>query len=158
MMDSGEVFHFNEWCFLAQVDPAAFERRRALAISDFLERSGRHRPRLESLQAVIDTEREQATTPTAAMLMISSKLQGSLCLLEEELKELSEDLNKLTRLSIAHRALLPGRRWSPSISRPRQYVRPLRRGARVGALTPPQDSDSPQWTDAPAPHGGRGAP
>lgn len=155
---NGEAFHFNEWCFLAQVDPAAFERRRASTIANFLERSGRHRPRLESLQAVIDTERELAATPTAAMLMISNKLYGSLCLLEEELKELSEDLNQLTRLSIAQQALLPGPRWSPTSRRPRRYARPSHRSRHVGQAVPASSSDSPRWTDAPVPHAGRGAP
>jgi len=36
-------FFFEEWAFLARIDPEAFERRRRKVINEFLSTSGRKR-------------------------------------------------------------------------------------------------------------------
>ncbi len=87
-------FHFNEWSLLAQIDPASFERRRQQLIAQFLSESGKHRPRLEFLQATIDAARERTQSPEEAVMLLSAKLCASLVVLEETLKALVVDLSK----------------------------------------------------------------
>lgn len=120
-MESELDFHFSEWCFLAQVDPDAFERRRLRLIEDFLSRSGRHRPRLECLQAAIDKEREASDSTAETLLMLSRKMCGALWLLEEELKELSSDLHRLEPLAYGK-----PHTWFPSRMKRCGYARPTR--------------------------------
>lgn len=123
-MEGEQDFHFSEWCFLARIDPDAFERRRVRLIEDFLSRSGRHRSRLENLQAAIDREREEAGSAREVLLMLSRKMCGSLWLLEEELKELSDDLHRLNRIPKFGRNVLST--WCRS-SRLRPYARRSKR-------------------------------
>ena len=92
--------YFNEWVFLAETDPEAFERRREQYINQFLSQSGRHRQRLESLQHRIDAERKLASTPEEVLMMISELLCESLCALAGETQSLSDDARRLkTELS-----------------------------------------------------------
>jgi hypothetical protein len=120
-MNSELDFHFSEWCFLARIDPEAFERRRVRLIEDFISQSGHHRPRLESLQAAIDGEREQTSSATEPLLMLSRKMCGALWLLEEELKELSDDLHRLEDVHCF-------KNWVPTRSgvASHRYARPLK--------------------------------
>ncbi|HEX5394386.1 MAG TPA: DUF3135 domain-containing protein [Rhodocyclaceae bacterium] len=124
-MESKLDFHFNEWCFLARIDPDAFECRRLRLIEDFLSRSGHHRPRLEALQASIDKERDEAGSTAETLLMLSRKMCGALWLLKEELKELSADLHQMKLPSCAKQST-----WSLSITR-RRYARPTRRRQEI---------------------------
>jgi hypothetical protein len=120
-MESELDFHFSEWCFLARVDPDAFERRRLRLIEDFISHSGGQRPRLESLQAAIDGEREKAGSATEALLMLSRKMCGSLWLLQEELNELSDDLHRLEDIQ-RFKSWIQARGSAES----RRYARPLK--------------------------------
>ncbi|GBG13332.1 3-hydroxylacyl-ACP dehydratase [Novimethylophilus kurashikiensis] len=81
-------FNFNEWAFLAQTNPEGFERYREQYLMQFLRTTGRHRARLEALQASIDVERELAESPEEALLYISQRMCTSLSRLGDEVLEL----------------------------------------------------------------------
>jgi len=81
-------FNFNEWAFMAQTNPEGFERYREQFIGQFISTTGRHRSRLEALQACIDVERELAPTPEDALLVITHKMCQSLETLGSEVQEL----------------------------------------------------------------------
>jgi hypothetical protein len=81
-------FNFNEWAFLAQTNPEGFERYREQYLVQFLRTTGKHRSRLEALQASIDVERELAESPEEALLYISQRMCTSLSRLGDEVQEL----------------------------------------------------------------------
>lgn len=91
-------YYFNEWAFLAKADPEAFERRRKQYIDDFLRRTGRHRRRLEALQASIDAERRPEVPPQQTVLALSRMMCASLDELHAAMTGLSADLRQLNRL------------------------------------------------------------
>lgn len=97
-------YYFNEWAFLAQADPEAFERRRKQYIGEFLRRSGRHRRRLEALQARIDAERRPGVPPQQTVLALSRLMCASLDELHAAMTGLSADLKQLNRLMDAESA------------------------------------------------------
>ncbi|HEX8962525.1 MAG TPA: DUF3135 domain-containing protein [Rhodocyclaceae bacterium] len=101
-------FYFNEWAFLAKSDPALFEQRRREYIGAFLSRSGAHREHLETLQAKIDQQREQAATPEGAVVAISELMCASLAELGSEMGKLLVDLKRL-KSSLVLRAALEGK-------------------------------------------------
>ncbi len=69
---------FDEWARLAAEDPAAFERRRAEVIDDFIAHAPpERRQRLRGLQWRIDGVRKTAANPTAACIRISSMMWDS---------------------------------------------------------------------------------
>jgi hypothetical protein len=115
----GTDYHFNEWAFLAQADPAAFERRRRQYLDDFIRGSGRHRRRLEALQAAIDAERRPDVPLQQTILMLSSlmceslnELQAAVSSLADEVGQLDKKLaDQLPALPLAHSAIAgPARR------------------------------------------------
>lgn len=87
-------FFFEEWAFLARVDPDAFERRRRNVIAEFLAGSSRQRVLGESLQARIDLARGRAAEPQQALLNIFSMLREELGRLCEKLHELHKVLGE----------------------------------------------------------------
>lgn len=88
-------FFFEEWAFLAKVDPEAFERRRRKVIDEFLRNSGRKRALGERLQREIDAVRGRAEEPMQALLAISGMLYEQLGFLGEELHALRNAVGKL---------------------------------------------------------------
>ena len=88
-------FFFEEWAFLAKVDPEAFERRRRKVIDEFLSNSGRQRALGEQLQREIDAVRGRTEEPLEALLAISSMLYEQLRFLGEELHALRNAVGKL---------------------------------------------------------------
>ena len=92
-------YHFSEWAFLAQTDPAAFERRRRAYIEQFLRTSGHRRPYLEALQATIDAECELAGSPREAMLAVCRMMCHSLAELHVAMTTLSGEFKTLRRLA-----------------------------------------------------------
>lgn len=88
-------FYFNEWAFLARTDPELFERRRREFVDAFVNSSGEHKPRLESLQREIDHQRELAATPERAVVVISKLMCESLSDLGEKMTTLLDDLKEL---------------------------------------------------------------
>lgn len=95
-------FYFNEWAFLAKVDPVLFEQRRKEALADFLVQSGAHRAQLERLQSKVDCVRERAATPEQAMAAICGMMCASLVDLAGEMTSLSSDLKRLQKNSLLH--------------------------------------------------------
>jgi len=104
-------YHFSEWAFLAQTDPAAFERRRRAYIEQFLRSSGHRRPYLEALQATIDAECQLAGNPREAMLAVCRMMCNSLTELHIAMTTLSGEFKTLRRLANAAQA-------APERSRP----------------------------------------
>lgn len=92
-------YHFSEWAFLAQTDPAAFERRRKACIEQLLRESGHRRARLEALQATIDAECALAGSPREAMLAVSRMMCNSLAELHLAMATLSGEFKTLRRLA-----------------------------------------------------------
>jgi len=90
-------FFFEEWAFLARIDPEAFERRRLKAIDEFLSMSCRQRILGEMLQHQIDATRVQAGNPQAALQALAKMLGDELVFLGEELNLLSDHIDKLRR-------------------------------------------------------------
>lgn len=88
-------FFFEEWAFLAKVDPEAFERRRRKVIDEFLGNSGRQRALGEQLQREIDAVRGRAGEPLEALLAISGMLYEHLGFLGEELHALRDAVGRL---------------------------------------------------------------
>lgn len=88
-------FFFEEWAFLAKVDPEAFERRRRKVIDEFLSNSGRQRALGEQLQREIDAVRGRAGEPLEALLAISGMLYEHLGFLGEELHVLRDAVGRL---------------------------------------------------------------
>lgn len=119
-------YHFSEWAFLAQTDPAAFERRRRACIEQFLRQSGHRRPRLEALQATIDAECELAGNPRDAMLAVSRMMCNSLAELHVAMATLSREFKNLRRLAEAPPAV-PTRARAPVFVFRRHGVRPASR-------------------------------
>ncbi|MFZ2268219.1 MAG: DUF3135 domain-containing protein [Azonexus sp.] len=87
-MKSENDFFFEEWAFLARVDPEAFERRRRNLIAEFLAASPRQRALGEALQARIDLARGRAAEPLEALLVIAAMLRAELGRLAEKLHAL----------------------------------------------------------------------
>lgn len=114
-------YYFNEWAFLAQADPEAFERRRKQYIDAFLRRTGRHRRRLEALQASIDAERRHEVSPQQTVLALSRMMCASLDELHAAMTGLSADLRQLNRLMDAE--LAANEAVVASIAAPRQRQR-----------------------------------
>jgi hypothetical protein len=81
-------FFFEEWAFLARVDPEAFERRRRNLIAEFLAASPRQRALGEALQNRIDQARGRAAEPLEALLAIALMLRAELGRLAEKLHAL----------------------------------------------------------------------
>jgi hypothetical protein len=90
---------FEEWAFLARVDPEAFERRRRKVIDQFISSSGRHRPAAELLQRRIDALRGRSNDPRECLLVISRLLHDQLVCLGDELNSLKDGLGKLQKKS-----------------------------------------------------------
>lgn len=114
-------YYFNEWAFLAQTDPAAFERRRRQYLDDFIRNSGRHRRRLEALQAIIDAERRPEVPLQQTILMLSNLMCESLNELQAAVSGLADEVEKLDTLLADELSALP--------PPPRATVRPARRQA-----------------------------
>jgi hypothetical protein len=86
-------FFFEEWAFLARVDPEAFEQRRRVVIAGFLATSLRPRALGEALQARIDLARGRAAEPLEALLTIALMLHAELGRLGEKLHALYAELD-----------------------------------------------------------------
>lgn len=114
-------YHFSEWAFLAQTDPAAFERRRRACIEQFLRESGHRRPRLEALQATIDAECELAGNPREAMLAVSRMMCHSLAELHVAMATLSKEFKVLRQ---AAAAVPPPAKPTVAFVNRRRFVRP----------------------------------
>ncbi|WP_153111619.1 DUF3135 domain-containing protein [Propionivibrio limicola] len=98
-MKNESDFIFEEWAFLARVDPEAFEIRRRKAIGEFLGTSGRQRVLGEMLQRRIDAARVEAETPQAALVVIARMLCEELDVLGNELQALRDQMGKIRRNS-----------------------------------------------------------
>lgn len=72
-------FDFDDWAELARRDPAAFERRRAQVIEEFLQDvpDDDRRHRLRCLQWRVDRTRERASNPMSACLRLSQMMWDS---------------------------------------------------------------------------------
>lgn len=94
-MERDTDIFFEEWAFLARVDPDAFERRRRKVIDEFLSNSVRRRPGAELLQRQIDALRSRCSDPRQSLLVISRMLHDQLVCLDDELNSLKDGLGKL---------------------------------------------------------------
>jgi hypothetical protein len=101
MERENDIF-FEEWAFLARVDPEAFERRRRKVIDEFLSNSGRHRPGAEILQRRIDALRGRSKDPRECLLAISRLMHDQLVCLGDELNSLKNGLGKLQEKNTTH--------------------------------------------------------
>ena len=88
-------FFFEEWAFLASIDPAAFERRRRQVIAEFLRTSGQQRACGELLQRRIDVLRERIVDPRESLVAMARMLSEQLNLLGEHLDAMRDVLGKL---------------------------------------------------------------
>lgn len=86
-------FVFEQWAFLAKIDPEAFESRRRKFLEAFIASSGRNELSGKRLQREIDHVRAHATTPEAALKSITGMMCNQLLFLGEELESLKDQLN-----------------------------------------------------------------
>lgn len=92
------AFHFQEWAFLAKVDPRAFEARRLKALEQFLEASSeRQRALGRSLQREIDAERRLSDDPRQSLATISKMMWQQTHFLYDSLNDFSEYVKSLER-------------------------------------------------------------
>ena len=82
------VFDFHEWASLAETDPEAFELRRLQYIELFLNRTGKHKHRLEQLQSTIDATNRLSNSAPLALVSITKLLIQSLADLSDQLTTL----------------------------------------------------------------------
>ncbi len=69
-------FNFDEWCHLAQQDPAAFEAQRKKIIDRVIKESTwRNQRSLKDFQLHIDIERQKSKTPMEACIRLSRMVQ-----------------------------------------------------------------------------------
>ena len=96
-MGSREPFFYEEWAFLARIDPALFETHRRQLIDEFLIAAGSERQKEEGarLQREIDATIQGASDSKAALLAIARMLCGQLSHLGEELSALKTQLLSL---------------------------------------------------------------
>ena len=94
-------FVFEEWVFLAKVDPEAFELRRRRFLEEFIAASGKNELLGNWLQREIDHVRAHAATPAAALCSITGMMCDQLLFLGEELKSLRVQLNRVRELGEA---------------------------------------------------------
>ncbi len=78
-------FFFNEWGFLAKVDPELFELRRKKAIEELLRDSGKPTLHHSRLQSEIDTAKDLDKDPQQTLLESAKELRDQLTLLENRL-------------------------------------------------------------------------
>lgn len=109
-MERDTDIFFEEWAFLARVDPDAFERRRRKVIDEFLNSSVRRRPGAELLQRKIDALRGRCTDPAQSLLLISRMLHAQLVCLDDELNSLKDGLGNLLQPDPRHTADYSGNR------------------------------------------------
>ncbi len=75
----GGPLNFDEWVRLAQSNPTAFEARREVALSSYIEQQPQgQRLRLRRLQWRVDRERERAANPVASCLALYTMMWDSL--------------------------------------------------------------------------------
>ncbi len=98
-MKNPDATLFEEWMFLAKVDPELFEARRRRAIAEFLESSGSQRAIGEALQREIDFEIRRAHNPLAGLQAVAKMMCEQLTFLGEELNALRDVLSSLQRVS-----------------------------------------------------------
>lgn len=85
-------FSFEEWLFLAAIDPVAFEQRRKWTVERFLmDSSGRQRVLGLALQREIDAERSRARDPQEAFQIIARMMCKQAAFLGEGILDLSKD-------------------------------------------------------------------
>ncbi|MGE5470993.1 MAG: DUF3135 domain-containing protein [Bacteroidota bacterium] len=87
-MKHQDGFFFEEWAFLARVDPEAFERRRQETIASFIRASGSQRAEGERLQAQVDQLRARLPDPRESLLAITQLMYQSVNLLGEKMQSL----------------------------------------------------------------------
>ena len=69
-------FNFDEWCHLAQQDPAAFEAQRKKIIDQAIKESTwKNQRSLKDFQFHIDIERQKSKTPKEACIRLSRMVQ-----------------------------------------------------------------------------------
>lgn len=85
-------FFFQEWSFIAKVDPETFESRRRRTLGDALQQLGSLREHGERLQAEIDAARIRSEDPERAILVAISQLNHRLSSLDDDLTALAEEL------------------------------------------------------------------
>lgn len=94
-------FHFQEWAFLAKVDPEAFEIRRRKVVEQFLQNSSeRQRTVGRRLQREIDANRNLIDDPQVALAAISRMLWQQVSFLCDGLNDLSDCMKRLEKASI----------------------------------------------------------
>lgn len=95
-------FHFQEWAFLAKVDPEAFELRRRKVVEQFLENSSdRQRTVGRRLQREIDANRHPIDDPRLALAAISRMLWQQVGFLCDGLNDLSDCMKRLEKANIS---------------------------------------------------------
>jgi hypothetical protein len=83
-------YAFEDWRWLHETDPVAFEARRKEALESVIESAPASlQPRLRGLQFLVDMERARAGSDLAACLKAQSMMWDSLHRLRDALAELS---------------------------------------------------------------------
>ena len=95
---------FEEWSYVAKVDPVAFEARRKAIIDSFLAAShDRQRILGVALQREIDAARERATDAGAALGAIMKMLDQQMLFLGEAIDLLHSEIKQLAETPLTER-------------------------------------------------------